>query len=193
MIWKFKTRKRNLHLDCIHVLADDMEGCQEAFRLCVSQSWAITILLFRSQTEWASLNMFLKRIKRRFHTLRFCSFDDRWLNEWRNGRINPLTPNETYRGITAPLTSEFAFYIFIQQIYVLNILNMVYTLRFFFSSKCSLFHNSNVFGSCIIHILYTGCAKIKKKKFRRQKVKQRFHMLRFFSFDDRWPIEWRNG
>jgi len=38
---------------------------------------------------------------------------------------------------------------------------MVYTLRFF-SSKCSLFHNSNIFGSCIIHILYTGCAKIKK-------------------------------
>jgi len=27
----------------------------------------------------------------------------------------------------------------------------------------SLFHNSNVFGFCIIHILYTGCAKIKKK------------------------------
>jgi len=39
---------------------------------------------------------------------------------------------------------------------------MVYTLRFFSSSKCSLFHNSNVFGSCIIHILYTGYAKIKK-------------------------------
>jgi len=38
---------------------------------------------------------------------------------------------------------------------------MVYTLRLFFSSKCSLFHNSNVFGSCIIHILYAGCAKIK--------------------------------
>jgi len=26
-----------------------------------------------------------------------------------------------------------------------------------------LFHNSNLFGSCIIHILYTECAKIKKK------------------------------
>ena len=39
---------------------------------------------------------------------------------------------------------------------------MVYTLLFF-SSKCSLFHDSNVFCSCIIHILYTGCAKIKKK------------------------------
>jgi len=38
---------------------------------------------------------------------------------------------------------------------------MVYTIRFF-SSKCSLFHNSNVFGSCVIHILYTECAKIKK-------------------------------
>jgi len=50
---------------------------------------------------------------------------------------------------------------FIQQIEVLNIFNMVYILSvFFFSSKCSLFHNSNVFGSYIIHILYTGCAKI---------------------------------
>ena len=32
-----------------------------------------------------------------------------------------------------------------------------------------LFHNSNVFGSCVIHVLCTGCAKI-KKNFRRQKV-----------------------
>jgi hypothetical protein len=39
---------------------------------------------------------------------------------------------------------------------------MVYTLGFFFLFKCSLFHNSNVFGSYIIHILYTECAKIKK-------------------------------
>ena len=54
---------------------------------------------------------------------------------------------------------------------------MVYTPRFF-SSKCSLFHNSNVFGSCIIHILYTGCAKI-KKKFRRQKV---IHGIIYSSF-----------
>jgi len=38
---------------------------------------------------------------------------------------------------------------------------MVYTFRFF-SSKCSLLHNCNVFGSCIIHILYTGRANIKK-------------------------------
>ena len=45
--------------------------------------------------------------------------------------LNPLTPNDPYSGRTAPLTSEVAFYVFIQQIWVLNILNMVYTLRFF--------------------------------------------------------------
>ena len=43
------------------------------------------------------------------------------------------------------------------------ILNTVHSLRFFSTSKCSLFHNSNVFGSCIIHILFTECPKIKKK------------------------------
>jgi len=32
-----------------------------------------------------------------------------------------------------------------------------------------LFHNFNVFGSCIVHILCTGCAKI-KKKIRHQEV-----------------------
>ena len=77
----------------------------------------------------------------------------------KHGFFNPLTPNDPNRGRTAPLTTKVAFYIFIQQIEVLNILNTVYTLRFF-SSKCSLFHNSNLFGSCIIHILYTVCAKI---------------------------------
>ena len=45
--------------------------------------------------------------------------------------VNPLTPNDHYRGRTAPLTSKVPFYIFIQQIYVLKILNMAYTLRFF--------------------------------------------------------------
>ena len=30
----------------------------------------------------------------------------------------------------------------------------------FFSSKCRLFHNATFFGSCTIHILHTGWAKI---------------------------------
>ena len=34
----------------------------------------------------------------------------------RKNEINPLTPNDPSRGHTAPLTSEVAFYIFIQQI-----------------------------------------------------------------------------
>ena len=42
---------------------------------------------------------------------------------------------------------------------------MVYTLRFF-SSKCSLFHNSNVFGSCIIHILYIYSTTIGTEYFK---------------------------
>jgi len=45
--------------------------------------------------------------------------------------IELLTPNVNYSGRTAPLTSKFAFYIFLQQVLVPNILNMVYTLRFF--------------------------------------------------------------
>jgi len=47
---------------------------------------------------------------------------------------------------------------------------MVYNLSFF-SSNCSLFHNSNVFGSCIIHILYTGRAKIKKNNSGAKRLK----------------------
>ena len=70
---------------------------------------------------------------------------------------NPLT------GRTAPLTSKRC----ILYIYSTNIGTEYFkhgiNSPFFSSSKCSLLHNYNVFGSCIIHILYTGCAKIKKK------------------------------
>jgi len=38
---------------------------------------------------------------------------------------------------------------------------MVYTLSFFLL-KMQFVSNSTLFGFCIIHILYTGCAKIKK-------------------------------
>jgi len=42
---------------------------------------------------------------------------------------------------------------------------MVYTLRFF-SSKLSLFHNSNVFDYCIIHILYIYSTNIGNEYFK---------------------------
>jgi len=53
--------------------------------------------------------------------------------------LNLLTPNVNYSGRTAPLTSKVAFCIFIQQICVLNILNMVYTLLFFFLQNAVCF------------------------------------------------------
>ena len=55
------------------------------------------------------------------------------------------------------------YFIFIQQISVLNILNMLYNLHFFllkmpFISYCYLF------GFCITDILNTGVLKFEKKK-----------------------------
>jgi len=43
---------------------------------------------------------------------------------------------------------------------------MVYTLHFFSSSKCRMFHDSNVFGSCIIHILYIYSTNIGTEYFK---------------------------
>jgi len=69
--------------------------------------------------------------------------------------LNPLTPN-------ALLTSKRC----ILCIYSTNIgteyfKHSIYS-PFFSSSKCSLFHNSNIFGSCFIHVLCTGVLKLKK-------------------------------
>jgi len=75
--------------------------------------------------------------------------------------INPLTPNDPYRGRTASLISKRCIlYIYSTNIGTEYFKHGIYTTFFF---KYSLFHNSGVFGSCIIHILYTGCAKIRKK------------------------------
>ena len=76
--------------------------------------------------------------------------------------VNRLTPNDPYMGRTAPLTSKRCIlYIYSTNVGTEYFKHALY-FPFFFSSKCSLFHNANLFGSCIIHILYTGCAKIKK-------------------------------
>ena len=77
--------------------------------------------------------------------------------------VNPLTSNDHYTGRTASLTSNRCMlYIYSTNIGTEYFKYGIYFL-FFSSSKCSLFHNSNVFGSCIIHILYTGVLKFKKK------------------------------
>ena len=80
--------------------------------------------------------------------------------------INLLTPNVNYSGRTAPLTNKVAFYIFIQQIYVLNILNMVYTLLFFY---IYIFQNAVCFiiVTYLVPVLFAlyiqGVLKLKKK------------------------------
>jgi len=79
-----------------------------------------------------------------------------------NNTINPLTPNDHYSGRTAPLTyKRCILYIYSTSIGIEYFKHGIYS-SFFFSTKCSFFHNSNVFGPCIIHILYTGVLKLKK-------------------------------
>ena len=76
----------------------------------------------------------------------------------------------TNSGRTAPLTSKVAFYIFIQQIQVLNILNMVYTVRFFSLQNAVCF----IILTYLVPVLFTfyiqGVLKLKKiiptKKFK---------------------------
>ena len=84
--------------------------------------------------------------------------------------LNRLTPNDPYVGRTAPLTSKRCIlYIYSTNIVTEHFKHALYS-PFFFSWKCSLFHNANLFGSCIIHILCTGVLKFKKKVIPAPKV-----------------------
>ena len=76
--------------------------------------------------------------------------------------FNPLTPYDHYSGRTAPPTSKVAFYIFIQQIYVLNILNMVYTLRFFLFKNADCFIILTYFVPVLFIIFIQSVLKFKK-------------------------------
>ena len=87
------------------------------------------------------------------------------LGSWYSA-VNPLTPNDQYRGRTAPLTSKRC----ILHIYSTNIgteyfKHGIYS-PFFSPSKCSLFHNSNIFVSRIIHILYIYSSNIGTEYFK---------------------------
>ena len=73
--------------------------------------------------------------------------------------LDYLKPNDLYMRRTAPLTSRR----FILNIYSTNIRTEYFKHAAhspFFCSKCCLFHNATLFGSYIIHILHTRCAKI---------------------------------
>ena len=77
--------------------------------------------------------------------------------------FNLCTPNANYSRCNAPLTSKrFILYIYSTNIGTEYFKHGIYSPFFFPFSECSLFHNSNLIGSCIIHILYTGVLKFKK-------------------------------
>ena len=78
-----------------------------------------------------------------------------------SARLNPLTPNDLYRGRTAPLTSKRCIlYIYSSNIGTEYFKHVIYFP--FYSLQNAVCFIILTFGSCIIHILYTGCAKIKK-------------------------------
>ena len=89
------------------------------------------------------------------------SYKVKWTTCNEDNVFNRLTPNDPYMGRTAPLTSKRCIlYIYSKNIGTEYFKHALYSP--FFSSKCSLFHNADLFGFCIIHILYTECAKIKE-------------------------------
>ena len=118
-------------------------------RSCFDASWASLSLTYRLCTEPVQLSAPVNRVI--------------WL-----GLMKPSTFTLTFRRLMSTIVAyrtanlqSCILYIYSTNIGTEYFKHGIYS-PFFFSSKCSLFHNSNVFDSCVIHILYTGCAKIKK-------------------------------
>jgi len=90
--------------------------------------------------------------------------------------FNPLTPNEHYSDCTAPLNSKCCIlYIYSRNIGI-EYFKVVYNHRAFLLKM--------QFVSCIIHILYTACSKIKKKSG----AKRLINKAVVTSFCSRWII-----
>ena len=76
--------------------------------------------------------------------------------------VNPLTPNDPYSGRTAPLTSKRSIlYIYSTNICTEYFKHGIYS-PFFSLRNAVCFIILKYLVPLLIHILYTGCAKIKK-------------------------------
>ena len=77
------------------------------------------------------------------------------MRKLRNEELNPLTPNDHYTGRTAPLTSKRCIlYIYSTNTGTEYFKHGIYSP--FFSLQNAVCFIIITFGSCIIHILYTG-------------------------------------
>jgi len=89
----------------------------------------------------------------------FKFYSDRWTGTL---LLNPLTLNDPYGGQTAPLTPKCCIlYIYSTNIGTGNFKHGIYS-PFLFSSKCSLFHNSNIFGSVLFTFYIQDVLKLEK-------------------------------
>ena len=78
-----------------------------------------------------------------------------WVSE-----INPLTPNDPYKGRTAPLNfKRCILYIYSSNIGTEYFEQGIYSPFFLFKMQ---FHNSNVFGSLLFTFYIQVCQKFKK-------------------------------
>ena len=115
---------------------------------------------------------------------------------WLVDSFNPLTAKDPYSGRTARLTSKRCIlYIYSTNTGTEYFKHGIYC-PFFSSSKCSLFHNSNVLGSCFIHILYTGCATILKNNSDAKRLTATSiaygHLCLSFRPHETSPLRWVN-
>jgi hypothetical protein len=81
-------------------------------------------------------------------------------HQWPHSRLLAFKNRASYisDGRTATLQMLHFIYFFQTTISTEYFKHAAHSL--FYSSKCHLFHNATFFGSCIIHILHTECAKI---------------------------------
>ena len=76
--------------------------------------------------------------------------------------IKRLTPNDPYMGLTTLLNSKRCIlYIYSTNIGTEYFKHALYS-PFFFSSRCILFHNANLFGSVFFTFYIQGVLKLKK-------------------------------